>query len=110
MFASARRQISWMVVSRKPRSANTSPAASSNRWRVSRERAAAVMRITASGGRGTVVRGPGSQGDGGILPGCRPLGAEDEGDRGRGKEPDHQGPHHQRHGTARDDGGAKKPT
>src|SRR6266478_7387135 len=35
-----------MVASRKPRSANTSPAASSNRWRVSRERAeGGVMRI-----------------------------------------------------------------
>src|SRR5206468_11261793 len=111
MFASARRQISWVVASRKPRSANTSPAASSSRWRVSRERPdGGVMRIArASRGRGAVVC-RGFQGDNGIPPPWPPVGPKNEGEGGCGEEPHQEGPHGNRHGTTHRDGTVEKST
>src|SRR6266566_2626955 len=112
MFASARRQISWMVASQKPRSANTSPAASSNRWRVSRERAeGGVMRIARSSrGRGAVACRRGSHGDHGIPAPWLRLGPKDEGEGGCGEECDQEGPHGNRQGTTHCDRTAEKPT
>src|SRR5262249_56557356 len=63
----------------------------------------------ASRGRGTVF-GRGSQCDGEMQPGCLSLSAKDEGQRGCGKEPDHEGSHDQRRRTAQRNRAAQKPT
>src|SRR5215471_4600651 len=94
-----------MVASRKPGPANTSPATSSSRWRVSPERTEGGVHANrqTSRGRGTVVCG-GLQRDNGIPPPWPPLGPENESEGGCGEEPHQEEPHGNRHRITHCDG------